>query len=386
MVSPVNHIVKYIVVQILVFVVSCQSSAVNCLASPAQYIRVLILEDSKHFNLKISGSFEIIDANTKKTLYKGKNLNSSVTTFKNGILINGKEFNINKLLLAASRPEAVILNGRRFRGDIKFVKNNVKLTVINYIGREDYIKGILFHEASHYWPMEALKTQAIVCRTYAAYQMQVNKFKDYDITSDIYSQVYGGRTSERYRTNKAVEETSDLVLMFQDKVFPAYFHSTCAGHTEDAGLLWNINIASLKGVECVFCKDSPHFKWHYALGLESLEEKLTKVGFNVKGIKSIGILGKDDSGRITDLKIESETGGQKITAKDFRNIIGPNIIKSTNFKVDIINREAVFDGFGWGHGVGMCQWGAYFMAKKGYDYARILKYYYPQTNVKTIGF
>jgi stage II sporulation protein D len=65
-------------------------------------------------------------------------------------------------------------------------------------------------------------------------------------------------------------------------------------------------------------------------------------------------------------------------AKDLRNILGPNIIRSTNFNLRIVDRDAVFEGFGWGHGVGLCQWGAYFMAKRGYNYKRILEYYYPQ--------
>ena len=93
------------------------------------------------------------------------------------------------------------------------------------------------------------------------------------------------------------------------------------------------------------------------------------------------ILGRDKSGRITELKIISGKKDLKVSAKDFRNIIGPNIIKSTNFKVKIIKDDIVFEGFGWGHGVGLCQWGAYFMAKQGYNAKQILQYYYPGTQL-----
>jgi len=350
-------------------------------------VRVAIIQDVRYLSLKVSGYYEITDSSGKNILSRGKNLKTTVTSYKDGILIGGKTFNTDKVLISTNDLDVIIINGRTFRGNIQFIKNkNNKLAVINHIDLEDYIKGILYHEVSHYWPVEALKAQAIVCRTYAVYQMQENKSKDYDVTSDIYSQVYGGRTSERDRTNRAVDETCGLILTYKDKAFPTYFHATCAGHTEDASLLWDINIVPLKGVVCNFCKESPHFNWHYVLSLLEIKDKLIKAGYKISDINNIVILGKDNSGRITELKIISANRDLKILAKDFRNIIGPNIIRSTNFNVNIIDHDAVFVGFGWGHGVGLCQWGAYFMAKQGYNATQILKYYYPGTDVKTIGF
>jgi stage II sporulation protein D len=354
---------------------------------PQKYVRVAIMQDTTFLRLKVKGFYEAVDVKNNKILYRGRNLNTTVTVYAGGILLGDVKSESSKVLIKPDDPQAALINGRMFRGDIHFIKNNnTGFSVINYIELEDYIKGILYHEASHYWPQEALKAQAIVCRTYAVYQMQENKNKDFDVTSDIYSQVYGGRTSERYRTNKAVDETKDEILAYQGKVFPAYFHATCAGHTEDASMLWNINIPPLKGVPCGFCKDSPHFNWHYVLSLDELGDKLAKAGYKINNIEDIVILGRDDSGRITDLKLISIKKEIKISAKDFRNIMGPNFIRSANFKVDIIKNDAVFEGFGWGHGVGLCQWGAYFMAKQGYNTAEILKYYYPGSDVKLIGF
>jgi stage II sporulation protein D len=349
---------------------------------------VSIFQDEPSLRLKIHGLYQIKDPGTEKVLFHGRNLNTTVTTYRDGILLAKKNFAMGKVMISAASPEELILiNGRAFRGNIQFIKNsNGRLSVINHIDLEDYVKGILYHEASHYWPMEALKAQAIVCRSYAVYQMQENKLKDFDVTSDIYSQVYGGRASERYRTNKVVEETAGQILSYQGKVIPAYFHATCGGYTEDASLLWNVDITPLKGVPCAFCKDSPHFSWHYVLSLKEIAEGLQKAGYATGKIKEIVPLTQDKSGRITELKIISLTGETRISAKDFRNIIGPNIIRSTNFKVSIADSDAVFEGFGWGHGVGLCQWGAYFMAKLGYSAAQILKYYYPQSDVKTSGF
>lgn len=348
-------------------------------------VRVAIYQDAASINIKIAGSYEIADTK-QRLLQRGRALNTTVTGHKRGILIAGRNFSLEKILIRTINPDTIIINGRTFRGDIQLIRSGAsKLTVINRIGLEDYVQGILYHEASHYWPMEALKAQAIVSRTYAVYQGQQNRGKDFDVTSDIYSQVYGGKTSERERTNKAVGETAAKVLTYQDKVIPAYFHATCGGHTEDASRLWNVNLLPLKGVPCGFCKDSPHYNWHYVAGLDEIEEKLADSGYKTSNIKDIAVSGRDSSGRVLDLRIAAFKKEIKISAKDFRNIMGPNIIRSTNFKVSIVDKDAVFEGLGWGHGVGLCQWGAYFMSKLGWGYEKILKYYYPGSDVKTIG-
>ena len=361
--------------------------AAGSFTRPAKYIRVAIIQNAESLNLKVGGFYEISVPGRKKVSARGRNLMTTVTSYKNGILMGDSNFNADSVLISADNADMIIINGRTFRGDVKFIKNKSgKLIAVNYVELEDYIRGILYHEVSHYWPMEALKAQAIVCRTYAVYQMQENKLRDYDVTSDIYSQVYGGKTSERYRTTSAVFATAGMMLTFQDKVFPAYFHSTCGGHTEDAFLLWKTNIAPLKGVPCNFCEGSPHFNWHYVLTREEVRDKLVKGGYNINSIEDITIMARDGSGRVTDLKIKTAKNESKIPAKDFRNIIGPNIIRSANFSVNLIHDDVVFEGLGWGHGVGLCQWGAYFMAKRGFSAMQILEYYYPEANLETIGF
>jgi len=366
-----------------VFTLCFLSLALNCYADVA--VRVAIIQDAPSLSLKIKGFFKIKDLENNKIIYGAKFMNTTVTTYKNGIILAGIRSNSDNLLIESDDPESVVINGRLFRGNIQFIKKGEnKLLVVNHIELQDYVKGILYHEVSHYWPVEALKAQAIISRTYALYQMGENKRNDFDVTSDIYSQVYGGQASERYRTNKAVDETEGKALFYKGKIIPAYFHATCGGHTEDASRLWNIDLAPLAGVACPYCVASPHFNWHYDLTLKEVEKKLSAGGFKVKNIGNIGIEARDKSGRITNLIIISKEGEVKVPAKDFRGLIGPNIIKSANFSVTISGKDAVFEGIGWGHGVGLCQWGAYFMAKEGFNVEQILKYYYPGANVKTI--
>ncbi|MCX5695626.1 MAG: SpoIID/LytB domain-containing protein [Candidatus Omnitrophica bacterium] len=372
------RIFKIVVVSILI-------TAGFAFADTPRYVRVAIIQDAPSLSLKIKGFFRVKDLKSDKIVYRAKSINTTVTTYKNGIILGGVKPNSENLLIESDDPEAIIINGRMFRGNIQFIrKGENKILVVNHIELQDYIKGIMYHETSHYWPMEALKAQAIVSRTYALYQIQENRLNDFDVTSDIYSQVYGGQTSERFRTTRAVDETDGKVLFYKGKIIPAYFHATCGGHTEDAALLWNLDLAPLKGVACAYCRESPHFNWHYDLTLKEIGKKLSDAGFKIKNISNINIEGRDKSGRITNLLIMSEGGEVKVPAKDFRGILGPNIIRSTNFSVAISGKDAVFEGIGWGHGVGLCQWGAYFMAKDDQSAEQILKYYYPGTNVKTL--
>ena len=359
---------------------------IDAIAKETNYIRVAIIQDTASLSLKTSGLFEITDISSRDVLYRGKNLRTTVTAYQGGILLAGKSFNLAKVVLSINEPDVAVIDGRKFRGNIQFIKkDNQHLLVVNQIDLEDYIRGILYHESSHYWPMEALKAQAIASRTYAVYQREENKAKDFDVTSDVYSQVYGGSTSERYRTNKAVEETKGLIVTYQGKPIPAYFHATCGGHTEDATVLWKTDLAPLKGVACDFCKESPHYNWHYVIFIGELREQLKNAGYSLGMIKEIQILGRDNSGRVTELNLITDRNELKIPAKDLRNIVGPNLIRSTKFNVSIEGQDAIFEGTGWGHGVGLCQWGAYFMAKQGWEAKKILQYYYPGTDVKTLG-
>ena len=177
------------------------------------------------------------------------------------------------------------------------------ITVVNDINVEDYIKGVLYHEVSHHWPMEALKAQAVAARTYALYSINPAG-KPYDVTNDIYSQVYGGRDSERYRTDLAVDYTRGQVLTYNDKIIPAYFHATCGGMTEDAQELWNLpDIPPLRGVPCGFCANSPHFHWKKNFRLKDIQDALNLHGYKVGTIKDISIVDRDRSERIEHLKI-----------------------------------------------------------------------------------
>ncbi len=347
-------------------------------------IRIAVLKDLQEFDLSVSRSYKILALRTGEVLFEGRRLKTSkVTASPKGIILGGQEYSVERMAVSSKCDASISVNGRRFRGAIHVMLSPQKrLSVINVVGLEDYTRGVLYHEISHHWPMEALKAQAVASRSYALYRLKNAKEQDFDVTSDIYSQVYGGRGAERFRINQAVRRTKGQVLSYQGKILPAYFHATCGGLTEDVSELWKQDLPPLKGRKCGFCTRSPHYRWKRNLRLKNIQDQLNAHGHHLGLIKEIKVLKRNQSGRVRTLQIT--TIAKKVvtlSGKEFREILGPNLIKSNNY--DFVMQGYFVDvvGYGWGHGVGMCQWGAYEMARQRHKYNEILQYYYSGSEI-----
>jgi len=351
-----------------------------------RYIRVAVIRDAPSLVLALRSPFRVKTMHTDELLLEGKRLKRArVSPVTNGIKIDETVFKIYGLKIEAKKEGKVYLNNRRFRGNIEIIKSpDQNLLVVNEIDVEDYLYGVLRTEMPYYWPLEALKAQAVCARTFALYQNSINSKNDYDLTDDVYSQVYGGRSSEKFWTNRAVNKTFGEILTYQGKIFPTYFHSTCGGHTENVRWVWGGNLPPLKGVKDHFCKRSPHYRWKNIIKLSEIQPRLSAAGYKVGKISAITTDQRNASGRVQEVTIKSAKGTIEIPANKFRHLVGINLVKSTNFTVEIIPPNVKFSGLGWGHGVGLCQWGAYFMARKGYNYKQILEYYYPGSKIENI--
>jgi len=298
------------------------------------------------------------------------------------ILIDGKDSETNWLNVIPKKT-MMKLNGKPFRGKVEIaIDEDNLLVVVNELSIEDYVKGVINHEISSAWNIEAVKSQAIVARTYAIYQkrQRVNRF--YDLESSVLDQVYGGAQNEDFRARYAVDETQGMVLFYDGEIVKPYYFSTCGGATEDAANVWGESKPYLSSVKCNFCKDSPAYKWTKSLSLNTIKNKLSAEGYKIGEIAKIIILGRTRSGRVLKLSIADSRGSVKLNGVDFRRIMGYNVIKSTSFEVKVNGGEAIFSGRGSGHGVGLCQWGAKGMADSGYNFKEILEYYYPGTKIE----
>jgi stage II sporulation protein D len=232
--------------------------------------------------------------------------------------------------------------------------------------------------------MEAVKAQAVVARTFAVFQREARKNLPYHLESTVMDQVYAGFDGEDSRALRAVRETSGEVLTFKGAVIQAFFHSSCGGHTEAAENVWSFGQPYLQGVTCKYCLASPSVAWEQAIPLKKLESLLRSGGYSVSGMRGIVPLSRYKTGRIIDLSVVFEGGSLNMPAVAFRKAIGYGIIKNTSFDVRNSSDAIVFSGSGYGHGVGLCQWGSKKRAEDGFSYREILEYYYPGTTLEKI--
>lgn len=389
--KPERYIFCYLssVICLLLFLICLLSDAYAAGRRPSRapnYVRVAVIKDAREITLSIRGPYQIFALHTDQVLSQGSSLHKArISPATSGIKIGELPLKFYGIRVIPEHEASIFIDRQRFRGCIDIIRTEkLSLLVVNHIDVEDYLYGVLYNEVSPWWSMEALKAQAIASRTFALYEKKAREEADYDLTCDIYSQVYRGRTSERYRTTRAVNQTQGLVLTYQGKIFPAYYHATCGGHTEDVSELWDLELPVLKGVSCDFCHASPHYQWKEVVDLRVITRALHKAGYAWADIHSIDIKDRDKSGRIRKMVLVTSEGPVSMSANQFRLAVSPNVIRSANFEVIMDSEYARFSGFGWGHGVGLCQWGASYMARKGYSTERILKHYYPGAKIERL--
>jgi stage II sporulation protein D len=266
-----------------------------------------------------------------------------------------------------------------------------KADVIATMDMEDYIRGVLPGEMPSGWPMEALKAQAIAARTFALYRKQAraNTGSIYDLESSVMDQVFVNASlfdnpTMRAKIAKAVSETQGLVLLEGGaKPFAAYFHADCGGKTEEAHNVWGgpdeIGTAADEA-----CPLSPAAHWRLRLAVDELGRRLRsylKLGTAV-ALSDLEPIGRTDSGRVEKIKLKWANGHESsVSAHQFRSAIGFDQLRSTNFSLAREGSTLHFKGRGHGHGVGMCQWGARYMATGGKGFREILKHYYPKATL-----
>jgi stage II sporulation protein D len=286
--------------------------------------------------------------------------------------------------LVFSAASAVYVNGKPYRGIAEISYNDKGLLAVNELPLEDYLVGLINCEISSTWPIEAIKAQAVIARTYAVNRRAARRNALYHLESSVIDQVYNGCEIEDNRARRGVSDTAGEVLTYDGAIIQAFYHSSCGGKTEAAENVWGTSIPYLKGVDCEYCKLSPSSAWDQKLSLKELEERLRAAGFKATGLIDIRAGVRNSRGRLKNVIAVTQRGEVAIPGDQFRKAAGYGIIKSTNFTVRVVNGDALFSGTGNGHGVGLCQWGAKQRALEGFSYSEILSYYYPGTVMKQL--
>ena len=357
-----------------------RSSIVSAQPNP-DWIRVAVVREDPQVDLQIHGRFTIFTLPTGDPLQQGRRLPTvAVRAVSQGIAMGDQVLPVFGVRIEPASGATISLNGKRLRGALEIVRQrNLTLLVINYVAMEDYLRGVLSKEAPDYWPPEALKAIAIAARTYAVYQRFTKDTVDYDVTGDVMSQDYGGKTAEKIGTTRAVKATTGTIMLYRNKLFPTFYHSTCGGMTEHARVMGSFDLPPLAGgIACQFCSASPFFHWQRRLTREDVGWALRKSSYSPVGtVTDVRVTRRTATGRAQEISIIGSKRALPLTGYDFRALFGFDRIRSPLFSIAPMGDAFILNGRGWGHGVGMCQWGAAELARRGLSASEILAFYYP---------
>lgn len=310
----------------------------------------------------------------------------------------GEQFSLTPL----ETDETIKINGKKYRGKIQISLSDKSIEVINVLNLEDYVKGVLAKEmplGKNEENFEALKALAVCIRTYAIQKMRDGKLH-FDIYADTRDQVYGGVDAESSLSNRAVDQTEKLILKFNNNPAIIFYHSTCGGYTESsANIFTNDEIPYLTGIkdgDDPYCIISPRFQWEETYSKELIISRLKNYSLIDNQnylLENIYVISRFNSGRVNELEINlSYNSGEAksviIKGNEIRSILknadGKSILWSTMFDVSLKSNSVILQGKGFGHGVGLCQWGAIALSQTGSSYQEILNHYYPGTEIEKI--
>lgn len=351
------------------FILLLLCAGVSAAAPRPETIRVAIVKGAE--SVRIDGSGLLFTDGSGSPLRLSTPL--EVRRGRDGVVVNGQT--VSRVIVSA--PERCSVNGKGYRGVLEVSAADRGVLVVDELPLESYLVGLINCEISSAWPMEAIKAQAVIARSYAVYQKGARSNAPYQLESSVMDQVYEGCDLEDSRASRGVQETAGEVLSYGGKVIQAFYHSNCGGHTESSANVWGISVPYLEGVACRYCQEANPLRWEQVIPLRKVESALRGAGYQAARIREIKVLRRNDSGRVQELGVVSARGLDTLSGVAFRKALGYGVVKSTNFAVRISGDDCIVTGVGSGHGVGLCQWGAKERAADGFNYREILSYYYP---------
>lgn len=436
-----------------------------------RHINVGLAVNRSSLRISSTSSFVLTDSRGKTLTINGT-LTLSGTGVTGITKIDGKSF---YLPLTLSSKGLLVFEKRKYRGKMKIIRGHTGLTLVNTIGVEDYLRGVLKMEVNPSWPMESLKAQAIISRTYAFRHVGRHAKEGFDVCALPHCQVYRGVNAEDKTLDRAIRETAGLVVTYNGKYALTPFHSDSGGATADVQTVWGGNVPYLNAKKEPRDYVSPYSSWKVSLGLSQVQGALNSKGISLGTVTGLEIVKRDPFGRANSIRITGTSGTKIMSAHSFRMMMGSKTIKSTMFQlstaaessatgqpdnnqsfnstspaprlsfvdegsnklsleeeklmtvltkqgfftadqmidmlvhpekrksylVKALNRKPVkisptaiankrpvnssnitFLGKGWGHGVGLSQWGAKSLAENGWKTREIINHYYPGTQIK----
>ncbi|MBD2089370.1 SpoIID/LytB domain-containing protein [Microcoleus sp. FACHB-1515] len=282
-----------------------------------------------------------------------------------------------------------VSNSKWYRGRTLVVPTADGLTAVNYVDLEEYLYSVVGGEMPTNWSLEALKAQAVAARSYALYQRQSGANSVFDMGDTTRWQFYQGVEEEAPSTIAAVNATAGQVLTYQGQIINAVFHSSSGGHTENSEDVWVQALPYLRAVED-YDTDAPVFQWQETFSADQMSARITGIG-TVLEFRPVQMIGDR---RVRRMLVVGSAGTREMTGDQIRQALN---LRSTYFRIapnlgSIASTESVPStpvgfqvvGRGFGHGLGMSQYGAYALARQGNNYQQILAHYYQRTQLSRI--
>lgn len=314
----------------------------------------------------------------------------------------------------AGSGQPVRVGEASFRGSVVFNPNRRGLlTSINVLPLEDYLLGVVPNEMPAGWPLEALKAQALAARSYAVRQRNRHGQDGFDLCSTVHCQAYGGKGSEHPRSSQAVVATSGQVITFDGAVIDAVYHAHAGGHTRDSEHVWGGVAPYLRGVAI---PEEPPLTWTHRVAVGEFERRLRGRQVNVAHVTDVRVAEHADVGHVRSVRVTSLLGAVEISGSDLRAALDRAQMRSTKFDILMLDRfrrpfrtalmprpfvlelgrlggvyhgllpaqptSVEITGSGFGHGVGMSQWGAFGLAQAGVDYQGIIRRFYRGVTIR----
>ena len=365
-------------------------------------VRVLLDEKPEAFFITVQSRVYLFSEKNKiAEVNKGNVLECFIRDDNVRLQINRKSYTANYFVLQPVSGNTIQYNGKSYTGTLQIVGDGKTVELINFVELENYLKGVIAKEmplGNGNENFEALKAMAVCARTYTISKMNGNNLL-FDIHSDTRDQVYGGINAEQTISNKAVFDTRGIILKYDDKPAKIYYHSTCGGVNENVENVfpqppYPYLISIIDGKQ-PYCKISSRFEWHETYSEDEFIEKLYNSGvinsINYE-LEDIEIRSRFESGRVDELEIilSGDDGRKEINlyGNDIRSTIRTSknnlMLWSTLFEIERSGSEITLNGRGFGHGVGMCQWGAIGQSRQGINYKQILSHYFPGTETGSL--
>lgn len=352
-------------------------------------MRVAIEQDAPQVNVGSSVNAQVLDG-ARRPIGEIQGMNGFAAQPKNGGVALDRWLSGAIWIVPKDKNGVVWIGDRWYRGTVQIVPTGKGLTAINYVDLEQYLYSVLGAEMSGNWPQEALKAQAVAARSYALHERQ-NARGLFDLGDTAGWQVYNGVQAESVGTQQAVAATTGQVLAYKNEIINAVFHSNAGGCTENVEDVWTQPLPYLRTTKNNFDEGTSVSQWSTTISATDLGNRL-----GIGTVRDIKILDKTPvCNRVKKIQIIGDRGVKEFERDDaIRNALG---LKSSLFTITpqyqpVANKNnakpvlssITINGRGFGHGLGMSQWGAYNMARQGATYDRILQEYYKNTQIRPI--